>query len=58
MNRLLARAALTALSLTVAGALRAATFTTEQVAAESKKANDFFERVFNERVDRRQPAIL
>lgn len=34
------------------GAVHAATSTPEQVAVESAKANAFFERVFNERVDR------
>ncbi len=41
-----------ALFLSLATLASAASFTSEQVAAESKKANDFFERVFNENVDR------
>jgi hypothetical protein len=34
------------------GAARATTYTPEQIAAESAKANAFFERVFNESVAR------
>ena len=52
MNRFLPRAALAALFALLAGAARAATYTSEQIAAESAKANAFFERVFNEAVDR------
>lgn len=47
------RAALAALlAFTFAGAARAATYTAEKIAAESKKAGEFFERVFNDSVDR------
>ena len=52
MNRFLPRAALAALFALLAGAARAATYTPEQIAAESAKANAFFERVFNESVAR------
>ncbi len=52
MNRFLPRAALAVLFVILAGAARAATYTPEQIAAESAKANAFFERVFNEAVDR------
>ena len=52
MNRFLPRAALAVLFVLLAGAARAATYTPEQVVAESAKANAFFERVFNEAVDR------
>jgi len=53
MNPFLPRAAsLAALLILVTGAARAATYTPEQIAAESAKANAFFERVFNEAVDR------
>lgn len=52
MNRFLLRAALAALLVLLASAARAATYTPEQIKAESAKANAFFERVFNEAVDR------
>jgi len=52
MNRFLARAALPVLFVLLAGAARADAYTPEQIAAESAKANAFFERVFNEAVDR------
>ncbi len=52
MNRFLPRAVLAARFVILAGAARATTYTPEQTAAESAKANAFFERVFNEAVDR------
>ena len=52
MKYFLTRAALVALLALLGGAARAATYTSEQIAAESAKANAFFERVFNEAVDR------
>ena len=55
IHRFLPRAAVVAALLLVlaTGAARAATtYTPEQIAAESAKANAFFERVFNEAVDR------
>ncbi len=52
MKCLLPRVALAALFALVAGAGRAATYAPEQIAAESAKANAFFERTFNESVDR------
>ncbi len=52
MNRFFLRAALAAASFAGATVAFAASYTPEQIAAESKKANDFFERIFNERVDR------
>jgi uncharacterized protein (DUF885 family) len=42
----------TLLFLSAAAFASAATYTPEQIAAESKKANDLFERFFNEAVDR------
>jgi uncharacterized protein (DUF885 family) len=42
----------TLLFLSTAALAAAATYTPEQIAAESKKANDLFERFFNEAVDR------
>jgi uncharacterized protein (DUF885 family) len=52
MHHFVPRAALAALLTLLAGAARAATYTPEQIAAESAKANAFFERTFNEAVDR------
>ena len=52
MKCFLPRAALAMLFALLAGAARAATYTPEQIAAESAKANAFFERTFNEAVDR------
>jgi len=52
MKRFLPRAALAVLFVVLAGAARAVPYTPEQIAAESAKANAFFERVFNEAVDR------
>jgi uncharacterized protein (DUF885 family) len=52
MHYLSPRAALAALFLTVAGVAGAATFTTEQIVAESAKANALFERAWQDAVDR------
>jgi uncharacterized protein (DUF885 family) len=52
MHHLVPRAALAVLIALLAGAARAAAYTPEQIAAESAKANAFFERTFNEAVDR------
>jgi uncharacterized protein (DUF885 family) len=46
------RALVATLALATAVVAAPATYTADQIAAESKKANAFFERVFDERVDR------
>ncbi len=52
MKQRFPRAALAALALLLGGAARAATYTAAQVAAESAKANAFFDRTFDETVAR------